>query len=481
MKINHFFSILLATFFIVGCTPKTGEKTTKVETPKVEEIVVDEGNCGTWNKKSFREDAMQNHVLYRQELEAKNYKVALDYWQKVFSIAPAADGQRDYQYTDGMKIYKGLLETETDETVKEKYISAIFQLYDGGMECFPNKTAMYKSLKAYDLFYTFPGRAEQAEIFQLFKDVVDMKGKDSPAYVVNPFTSLLVAELLKEKIPMSEAQKYAGKIFDAIGEARKKYKDKKDPKWTSAGWDVVESYAPARLEQLEGLEGFYDCTYFKNKYLPVYESNKSDCDVVRSFRGKLNWAKCSPSDPVLVEANKNYMTNCKKPEPGPSVTCRTFLEGGNYAEAIKCYEEKAQKATDPERKAQYYLVVAKIYYGELKKFSSARSYARKALKAKPNWGDPYILIGKLYASSGPLCGTGRGWNSQVVTWPAIDKWNKAKQVDPSVAAQANKLIRQYEKYMPSKGDIFQRTLKEGASFTVPCWIQEKTTIRAAKK
>jgi len=484
MKFNQFLSILFAFLLVSACTPKTGEKTTKVEEPKKDiPVKVDEGNCVKWVGKPFQEEAKQNHVLYRQELTEKNYKVAYDYWKKVFDVAPAANGRVDYQYSDGVKIYKGLLETETDPAKKESYIKEIMNLYSQAVECFPAKEAMYKGLKAYDLVYTFPNRVPDEEIFQLFKEVVDIKGKDSPAYVINPFTSLLVNGLLDEKISMSEAQKYAPKILDAIATATKKYKNKNDPKWTSQGWDVVEGYAPARLEQLEGMEGFYDCAYYKNKYFSEYEGNKSDCEVVRSIRGKLNWAKCSPSDPKLAEINATYTANCKKAVSTTTAApmCRDFMESGNYSQAISCYEEKADASTDNEKKAQYYLFIAKIYYGELKKFSQARKYARKAIQAKPNWGDPYILIGKLYASSGPLCGPGTGWDSQVVTWPAIDKWKKAKQVDPTVAAQANKLINRYEQYMPSKGDIFQRTLKEGGTYKVGCWIQENTIIRAAKK
>ena len=88
-----------------------------------------------------------------------------------------------------------------------------------------------------------------------------------------------------------------------------------------------------------------------------------------------------------------------------------------------------------------------------------------------------MLIGKLYASSGPLCGPGTGFDSQVVTWPAIDMFKKAKQVDPSVATEANKLIDTYTQYMPSKEDIFSRTMKEGSTYKVGCWINRNTTVR----
>ena len=136
---------------------------------------------------------------------------------------------------------------------------------------------------------------------------------------------------------------------------------------------------------------------------------------------------------------------------------------------------------DQERLAKFNLRIAKIYYGHVRDFRKAREFAYKALEYRPDWGEPYIVIGKLYASSGPLCGPGRGWDSQIVTWPAIDKFRKAKRVDPSVAAEANKWIAYYQKYMPSVEDIFQRQLNEGDSFRVGCWIQESTTIRPANK
>ena len=119
------------------------------------------------------------------------------------------------------------------------------------------------------------------------------------------------------------------------------------------------------------------------------------------------------------------------------------------------------------------------YAKMIKNFSKARNWARQSAQYDSSNGEPYILIGKLYASSGPLCGPGRGWDSQIVTWPAIDKWRQAKRIDASVAEEANRLIARYRLYMPSKEDIHQRILEEGSSFRVRCWIQETTTIRAA--
>ena len=130
-------------------------------------------------------------------------------------------------------------------------------------------------------------------------------------------------------------------------------------------------------------------------------------------------------------------------------------------------------------KAKYNLLIAKIYYGDLKNFSKSRSKALEAASQKSNWGEPYILIGKLYASSGTLCGPGTGWDSQIVTWPAIDKFEYAKKIDPSVTTEANKWINRYWQYMPKKEDLFFRSLTAGSSFKVRCWINETTTIRTS--
>ena len=170
----------------------------------------------------------------------------------------------------------------------------------------------------------------------------------------------------------------------------------------------------------------------------------------------------------------------KNPPPTESKLAYQALRDGDYREAIAKFQDAVSATEESEKKATYLLLISKIYYSHLKNFPQSRKFALEAANYKANWGEPYLLIGRLYASSGPLCGPGRGWDSQIVVWPAIDKWNYAKRVDPSIAAEANKWIQRYAQYMPSTEDVFQRTLQEGASFKVGCWIQETTTIRSAK-
>ena len=89
------------------------------------------------------------------------------------------------------------------------------------------------------------------------------------------------------------------------------------------------------------------------------------------------------------------------------------------------------------------------------------------------------MIGDMYASSSNSCGS-NDLEKKAVYWVAVDKYYKAKQVDPENADVANDRIRSYSIYFPPKEDIFFHNLNEGDEFVVECWINEKTKIRAAK-
>jgi len=473
--IIHFVA-LLTVLFIWGCTPKVTEPIVEekpqqtVQAPPKEPL----SPCTNWNDLPNKEDIVTAHVLYRDQIKLKAYNKAYPNWKKAYEAAPAADGRRNYHFTDGIKIFENRYQTATDAKVKQAAVDTIMMLYDKLGECYGDQGYVF-GRRAFDYYYKYADQATDMEKYELFKKSIDQDGEEANYFILNPFTALLSNLVIEEKIPVSEAQEYVQKIKAAMAYGTENCEGR-----TCEAWEIIKGYVPDRLEQLEGIKGFYDCDYFVNKYYPAFEENQTDCEVIVPTLSKLNYAGCDANSPQILALKAAWKTNCYVPEPPLTQKCSDLLREGDYAGAIECYEDKANTSDDPEKKAQYNLVIAKIYYGELKRFSSARKYARKAAEYKSNWGDPYILIGKLYASSGPLCGPGRGWDSQIVTWPAIDKWQQAKRIDPSVAAEANKLIGRYSQYMPSKGDIFQRNLKEGATFRVPCWIQENTKIRAAK-
>ncbi len=436
--------------------------------------------CGKFNETTKRQEALQSYALYRDQIKLENYEAAFPYWKKVYQLAPAADGKRNTIFMDGIDIYTHFFKNTKDETKRKEYFDTIMRLYDEVIDCY-GREGYISGLKAYDLYYQFEKYSTEEQIYNLLKKAIEEEGNETPAYMINPFSAVLINLFAKEKITKEETQKYVNKISEIL-EYNKKNKSRGE--WESDGWPAVKENVAQRFESLEGIKGFFPCEYFRKKYMALYKENPDDCETLKSAYGKMRWGGCDPQGDLLTRLKQELLnTGCiEKPVAKPSCSRIAYdaLEEGSYEEAVNQFEQCIGESDDNEKKALYHMLIAKIYYAHLKNFPKSRSYALKSAKLNPNSGEPYLLIGKLYASSGPLCGPGRGWNSQIVTWPAIDKWQYAKKIDPSVAAEANKLIRRYSQFMPSREDIFQRTLKIGDTFKVPCWIQETTKIRPAR-
>ena len=145
--------------------------------------------------------------------------------------------------------------------------------------------------------------------------------------------------------------------------------------------------------------------------------------------------------------------------------------------AAKYYEEAYSQEKDTALLSKYYYEAALVESARGVKQKS-RTLARKAISVKPDYGDAYVLIAKLYAST-TSCGK-NSFLSSFVFCAAIDKLVKAIKVDSSVSAEANKLIASYSKYLPDSGEAMMQGKeysKAGVPITVGCWINESTTLR----
>ena len=85
----------------------------------------------------------------------------------------------------------------------------------------------------------------------------------------------------------------------------------------------------------------------------------------------------------------------------------------------------------------------------------------------------------MYAASASDCGSDE-LTKKVTYWAAVDKYKKAKSVEPDLAAAMNKKIKAYQAHFPPTELLFFHNLNEGDSYKIECWINENTTIRAAK-
>ncbi|MEZ4907461.1 MAG: hypothetical protein R2771_07440 [Saprospiraceae bacterium] len=480
MKQLVFFIILINLAFI-SCSPKvvnTKESVT-IEDKTTEVKVNDESRptpCVMFTDLVDGEDVMSDFSVYRNLLKSGEYKNAFEYWERAFHKAPGANGKVKYHFDDGVKFYKYFYDNENDPELKLRWIDSVYYIYQKRIECFGDE-AYSKGRKAFDYYYYFSDNVNKDTIFNLFAEAVKGQKDHTEYFIINPFSKMLLDRFDKGELDTMEAKLYVNYLTNSIENGLQNCKGQ-----DCESWKIIDDYAPYLLESFESVEDIYPPSYYGGRYFDYYLENPNSCDTIDLVYRKLVWGKVDITDEKYSQLVNDKNTKCyvAPPEPGPLTKAYDCYNEGKYKCAISNFQEFVDKTDDNEKKAKYLILIAKIYYRDLKNFSLSREYALKAASYKANWGEPYMLIGKLYASSGPLCGPGTGWDSQLVTWPAIDKFEYAKKIDSSVAAEANKLIINYEQYMPSKEDIHQRLLKEGQTISVGCWINESTKIRAAK-
>lgn len=393
---------------------------------------------------------------YREFVKQDNYKDALAPWRYVFFNAP---GAKERTHVDGVAIYTDLIKKAKSEEIKEKYVDTLLMIYDKRMECFgvDGETVIRKAIVMISY------RANDVEeTYKTFKKGVEMAGDKTPYFAIYPYTVAAINAYKRGVIDDAELLNIYISNLEIIeknqnGKQAKKYQEAQD-----------------QVEQAVGNAGILSCENLKPILEKQYEADPENQKLWQNIFNQMKALRCA-SDPLFIEVSKKLFDV----EPSAEIARILAMNASNqgqYSDAIKYFKEAIEREEDNENKAEYSLMLAEIYQ-KLDDFPSARSYARDAASFKSNWGQPYMLIGDLYRGSGPKCGSGTGFESQVVTWPAIDMYEKAKNIDPSLTSIANKKIVDTQQYMPSKGECFMRSLNEGDAYKVECWIQANTTVR----
>jgi tetratricopeptide (TPR) repeat protein len=132
---------------------------------------------------------------------------------------------------------------------------------------------------------------------------------------------------------------------------------------------------------------------------------------------------------------------------------------------------------DDETRAEWYYELAVVSQAN-KDYCDAIVWAREAIARNSSLGKAYLTLGDVIIAS--RSNLGDDFEQRTAFWVAIDKYSKAKAVDPSVTADANKRINDYKGQYPNNEEVFFRDLKEGDSYQVKGCINEYTTVRSRK-
>ncbi len=445
--------------------------------------------CDNWIGKPTQTDAENAHSIYRQALKANDYTTAFENWQIAYKLAPAADGKRDYHYTDGVVLYKHLLTKTTDEKTKADYYAKIIQLYDQAIECYKAKAITTKNSteeeakwrigylygrKAADMFYII--NSPYDDVIVALDKCIEYSGDKTEYTIFDPYARIAVYEFKEGHLKKDKAVAIY-KRMQEIAEYNISNNEK-----LSEGYQQAKANMEGTFSEIE--KDIFDCDFFKEKLLPEYEEDRENPQTLKRVLAALKSQGCANDDPDIIKLDtewKKYATTenarlqAEFEANNPAAGAKAAYDAGRFQEAITKYKQAIADAADNDTKATMMFAIASIEFRKLNLYSQARTTAYAAAKLKPGYGRPYMLIGDMYAKTARSCGD--AFNQRLCILAAMDKYSQAKSIEGGLAGEANDKLSHFYGSVPDKAEAFMRGYTEGQTLSCGCWIGESVKLR----
>jgi len=424
------------------------------------------------------EECVMNVSLFHEAVKNKMFADAYEPWYEVYTTCPNANKSI---YSDGSKIVEALYQATSDPAEKERLANLAIEMQDKRIRFFGNDP---KYPTAYILgekglaYVDFFGDAKLNEARECLRASVEGMGVKSKVMV------------LVKLVDVS----YAIYKLDPNGKAEQLISD-----YELAGTALAEQAADATNKNAEiagkqkdyvdnifAISGAADCAKLDEIYAAAVKDNVNNLDMLTKIAKLYKRVRCTESDVYFAACEAAHKL---QPTQESAAGCASMAaKKGDYEQAIAYYDQAIKLAMIEdalEDVADYQYNAAFYCYNNLKKYPEARKYALASIATlsglgiNKGQGRCYIIIGMCYASTQlyPQDAKGRILN-KTVYWAAVDKFVKAKQIDPSVEAQASEFISSYSKYYPTKEERFDLPNEfSGNTYYVGGWIGETTTIR----
>lgn len=413
---------------------------------------------------------LTSYSLFSEYAKQKNYADAFDHWTYCFENCPAA-GKGIYIH--GVNIVKWEIKNAASKEEKNEKIEKLMQVYDQRIKYFGNdrkypeayilgkKAIDYKSLKRNDM-------VAQKNSYDWLKQSIDGLGPNVTGLILNHYMALSFSFYSQDEISgermISDYELVQEKLTDIEKRGGKK--------------GEMASAMKASFEQSFANSGAADCNTLEQMYGPKLDADPENEELLAKLLDLFDKTECTDSE-LYYKASES-MHKINPSAASASGLAKMYLAQDNASKAMDYYNEAVTLEIDDVKKAQYLYTIAYITFSKNNELVKARQFALQAVGANPQWGEPYILVGKMYAQSAQKQQLGKkDIENQAGYWAAVDLFNKAKQVDAECTTEANQLIKIYSNYFPTKEEIFfEPDYEAGKTVKVGGWIGKSTVVRS---
>ena len=409
---------------------------------------------------------VQNLSLLASYAKQGDYKSALEFWDKAYDECPASHVSI-YQY--GPTIVAWQIEQEKDQVKRDLLLNRLMGVYDNRIKYFGNNARYGKAYilgrKAIDYVRLVnPSKDPLKEnAYKWLSEAIDLDKSANEAVVFQQYF-ILSSDLYKGK-PDAFRDTYINdylKITPMLMERAASG----DPK------DTIYTAMKTMVDAMFAQSGVADCKTLDGVYGKQLNEKQKDQDFLKVVLMLYKNADCEESNIYFKASDYSHRI-----EPTAESAIGLAIQAYNnkdYNKAITYFEEAVSLESNNAEKSKIQMKIAATY-NRLGNYNRARAASQTALNYSSSNSSAYIMIAHLYAQYSTLIDDDPVIQ-KTAYWAAVDKLERAKAVDPSCAADVNKMINSYRANFPPKSELFMRNIT-GDTYMVPGWIQERTTIR----
>jgi tetratricopeptide (TPR) repeat protein len=400
-------------------------------------------------------NCVRNYSLYREYARQGNVDQALPFWRIVFVNYPRAFKTT---YIDGARIMEAMFENTSDPKQKLAYFDTLMLVYDRRMENFGERPLVLGQKGV--MFLKHKNDIEEAMTGYKYLEEAISLGNINPQ-VLTVFMNVTVNLFSTNLLPADKVIENYLKLTEIIDRVLTK-----DPQGNMA---QVKEY----VENFFEISKAADCNSLIEIFAPQVKANPNDIDLIAKVNKLLGNSDCTDAQLFVETSEKLHRVN-----PTASTAynlSRMYRAKNDFRKASDYLLEAISLQTDHIEKSNYYLELATFTYRDLKNLRLGREYALKAIEANSKNGHAYMVIGNIYASDKDCLED--DFAKKAIYWIVVDKYVQAKNADPSLAEEANRLIDIYSVYFPDNEMIFFYGYSVGDTYTFNCWFNEKTRVR----
>ena len=430
-----------------------------------------------WNWPENKAQAEEKNVLYTDYLKQQNCEAAVEHLDWLIDNVPNLHVSI---YQNGIKIYRCLIDKESDPIKKGELVEKALSLFDGRIENF-GREAYVKNRKV-TFAYTFyrSDKSQYESLFDMFKDAFELNGnKIGNSNLVAYMDIVRKHKLTSKTISDDEVLDIYDMISNTISykvvndtknqERYKKYQDNLDKLLTATitvDCNFVENTLGPKLLELtaEPMDEIAQTDYETLTPVDISYSDEVINLAKKIFQLSIT-GKCTSSE-IALEAAKIMFTNENDYAIAKFIAGREQANK-NYESSLKYYDEAIKSTEDNSQKSEIYLNKAQLYAVIGNKVKS-RNNARRSISMNSGNTDAYKLIGNLYMSSYDDCREGKSRVQDRLVF--IAAYNIFKS--GGLTSQANQAREQF----PSMEEIFNENMEVGESMNTGCWINETVTL-----